>query len=83
MNIKEIPLTNAVNLAFFMVNLSNILINYVRPQNEEFSVLDIKTHFRGIKYVDEVLKLLPKKLDPILIQQIFKEITSTGKINTD
>jgi putative transposase len=83
MNIKEIPLTNAVNLAFFMVNLSNILINYVRPQNEEFSVLDIKTHFRGIKYVDEVLKLLPKKLDPILIQQIFKEITSIGKINTD
>src|SRR5450759_4296548 len=81
MNIKEIPLTNAVNLAFFMVNLSNILINYVRPQNEEFSVLDIKAHFRGIKYVDEVLKLLPKKLDQILIQQIFKEITSIGKIN--
>jgi putative transposase len=83
MNIKEIPLTNAVNLAFFMVNLSHILINYVRPQNAEFSVLDLKAHFRGIKYVDEVLKLLPQKLDPILIQQIFKEITSIGGINTD
>jgi hypothetical protein len=83
MNIKEIPLTNAVNLAFFMVNLSHILINYVRPQNPEFSVIDLKAHFRGIKYVDEVLKLFPEKPDPILIQQIFKEITTIGKINAD
>jgi len=83
MNIKEIPLTNAVNLAFFMVNLSHILINQVRPQNAEFSVQDLKAHYRGIKYVDEVLKLFPEKPDPILIQQIFKEITTIGKINTD
>jgi hypothetical protein len=68
---------------FFMVNLSHILINYVRPQNAEFSVLDLKAQFRGIKYVDEVLKLLAEKPDPILIQQIFKEITSIGKINAD
>src|SRR5665811_2232423 len=48
MNIKEIPLTNAVNLAFFMVNLSNILINYVRPavgQNSSIpSIQKMKTH---------------------------------------
>ncbi len=83
MNIKETPVNNAVNLAFFMVNVSHILINNIRPQNAEFSVQDLKAHFRGSKYVDEVLKLLPEKLDPILIQQIFKEITIIGKINTD
>lgn len=83
MNIKETPVNNAVNLAFFMINLSHILINNVRPQNAEFSVQDLKAHFRGTKYVDEILKLLPQKLDPILIQQIFKEITILGKINTD
>ena len=82
MNIKETPVKNAVNLAFFMVNLSHILINNVRPQNAEFSVQDLKAYFRGSKYVDEVLKLLPQKPDPILIQQIFKEITIIGKINT-
>jgi hypothetical protein len=27
--------------------------------------------------------LMPEKPDPILIQQIFKEITTIGKINTD
>jgi DDE superfamily endonuclease len=83
MNIKETPLTNAVNLAFFMVNLSHILINEVRPYNAEFSVQDLKAHYRGSKYLDEVLKLFPEKPDPILIQQIFKEITTIGKINTD
>ncbi len=83
MNIKETPVKNAINLAFFMVNLSHILINKVRPQNAEFSVQDLKAYFRGSKYVDEVLKLLPQKPDPILIQQIFKEITIIGGINTD
>jgi len=83
MNIKETPITNAVNLAFFMVNISHILINEVRPYNAEFSVQDLKAHFRGSKYVDEILKLLPEIPDPILIQQIFKEITIIGKINTD
>jgi len=83
MNIKETPITNAVNLAFFMVNLSHILINEVRPHNAEFSVQDLKAHFRGSKYVDEILKLFREKPDPILIQQIFKEITTIGKINTD
>lgn len=83
MNIKETPIMNAVNLAFFMVNLSHVLINDVRPHNAEFSVQDLKAYFRGSKYVDEILKLFPEKPDPILIQQIFKEITTIGKINTD
>ena len=83
MNIKETPINNAINLAFFMVNLSHILINKARPQNSEFSVQDLKAHFRGTKYVDEVLKLLEQKPDPILIQQIFKEIRIIGGINTN
>jgi putative transposase len=49
MNIKETPVKNAVNLAFFMVNVSHILINNIRPQNAEFSVQDLKAHFRGSK----------------------------------
>ena len=81
--LKETPVTNAVSLDFFMVNLSHILIYNVRRQNGEFSVWDLKAHYRGSKYVNAVLKLLPQKPDPILIVQIFKEITIKGKINTD
>ena len=83
MNIKETPVNNAVNLAFFMVNLSHILINNVRLQNAEFSVQDLKAYFRGSKYIDEIFKLLPEKPDPILFQQIFNQITILCKINAD
>jgi putative transposase len=83
MNVKETPVTNAVNLAFFMVNLSHALITDVRKYNPLFGVQDIKAYFRACKYLDETLKLMPEKPDPILIQQIFKEITTIGKINTD
>lgn len=83
MNIKEIPVKNAINLAFFMVNLSHILIKDIRPQNADFSVQDLKAYFRGSKYVNEVLKLLPEKPDSILSQQIFKELRILGGINTN
>jgi putative transposase len=40
-----------------------------------------KAHFRGSKYVNETLKLLPQKPDQILIQQIFNRITKIRSIN--
>jgi putative transposase len=82
MNVKETPVTNAVNLAFFMVNVSHVLINEVREYNPLFGVQDLKAYFRAGKYLDETLKLIPEKPDPILIQQIFAQITKIGGINS-
>jgi len=83
MNIKQTPLYNAVNLSFFMVNLSQVLIQQIRTDtdNPDFSVTDLKAHFRGLKYVNETLKLLQEKPDPILIQHISTEIAKLGSIN--
>jgi len=82
MNVKEIPVTNAANLAFFMVNLSQALIANVGQDKTLFSVQDLKAYFRGSRYVEETLKLLSQKPDPILIQQIFDQITKIGSVNT-
>jgi putative transposase len=82
MNVKELPVTNAANLAFFMVNLSQALIADINQHNSHFSVQDLKAYYRGCKYVVETLKLLSQKPDPILIQQIFDQITKIGSINT-
>jgi len=82
MNVKKTPVTNAVNLAFFMVNLSRALIDEVREHNPFFGVQDLKAYFRAAKYLYETLKLIPEKPDPILIQQIFAQITKIGSINT-
>ena len=81
MNVKEIPVINAANLAFFMVNISQALIDNVRQDNPVFRVQDLKAYFRGRKYVNETLKLLPQRPDRILIQQIFAEITKIGGIS--
>jgi hypothetical protein len=81
MNIKEQPLTNAVNLSFFMVNLSQALLQKFRKAQPRFSIEDLKAHYRGLKYVEETLQLLPEKPDQILIQHITDEIAKIGSIN--
>jgi putative transposase len=81
MNVKETPVTNAANLAFFMVNVAQILRQQWRPLRTDFSVLDLKAHFRGLKYVAETLKLLPQKPEPIVSQQIAAKIALLGAVN--
>ncbi len=81
MNVKERPVTNAVNLAFCMVNLAQVLRERWRPTQPDFSVLDLKAHFRGLKYVAETLKLLPQAPEPIVFQQIAAKIALLGAVN--
>ncbi len=81
MNVNQRPVYNAANLAMFMVNVSLVLIKQFRPTYPTFSVNDLKSHFRGCKYVTETLKLLPQLPEPIFIQQIFNNLAQLGSIN--
>ena len=47
----------------------------------EYSVLDLKSHYRGLKYIHEILKILPQKPEPIVIQQITDRLCSIGAIH--
>lgn len=82
MNINQLPIYNAANLAMFMVNLSQLLLRHFRPTYPTFSVNDLKAHFRGHKYVTRILKLLPQLPEPIFIDQIYANIAQIGSINT-
>lgn len=81
MNVGEHPVYNAANLSVFMVNLSQVIINAMRKKIPGFGVTDLKAHYRGQKYVEEVLKLLPQMPEQVLIDQIFAEIGKLGSIN--
>jgi hypothetical protein len=83
MNVKQTPLYNAVNLSFLMVNFAQVLIQHIRTNTNHigFSVTDLKAQCRGLKYVNETIKLLPEKPDPILIQHISTQIAKLGRIN--
>ncbi len=64
MNTKENPLTNALNLSLFMVNVSQVLLREFRRTNPDSGVLDLKAYFRAAKYIEETIKILPEKLPP-------------------
>jgi hypothetical protein len=81
MNIRPTAVTNAANLSLFMVNLTYRCLQEMRHLDPECSVLDLKAHCRGVKYVEETLKMLPDAPEPILVAQIVAKIASLGRIH--
>lgn len=81
MNISQTAVTNAANLSFFLVNFSHHLLRNFQVGNPGCGIIDLKAHFRGCQYVDEMIKLLPQKPEPVLLAQIFQRISSLGRIH--
>ena len=81
MNVNQVPLTNALNLSLFMVNLSQVLVKDFRDTHPQSGILDLKAYFRAAKYLEETIKMLPEKPDPILLGQIFEQIATLGCIH--
>ena len=81
MNVNKTPVNNAANLSMFMVNVSAKLLAPLRLEHTEWSVLDLKARYRGMKYLHETLKILPQKPDAIVIDQIAEHLGSIGAIH--
>lgn len=72
MNTTEKGVENAVNLSFMMVNLSAKMLQNGGQKYE--GILDLKTHYRGIKYALEAIKIVQEKADTILMKEAIAEI---------
>jgi putative transposase len=81
MNVTQTPVTNAVNLSFLMVNVSQRLLRDFRLNQPDAGVLDLKTFFRSRRYVAEIIKSLAEKPDAILIQHLFGKVARLGAIH--
>ena len=79
MNTKKIAVYNWANFSTFMVNFVAIL-KKEKFKNSKMSSLDVKAHYHGVYYVNLVLKLLPKKLNTILIETMYEKISTVGAI---
>jgi hypothetical protein len=73
MHTSPTAVENAANLSLFMVNLVERVLQEARQRQPECSVLDLKAHYRGCKYVEETIKLLPERPEPILVERIFRQ----------
>jgi putative transposase len=81
MNIKKTPVTNAVNLSLFMVNLSYYLLRQMRQVDPDVGILDLKTFHRGRRYAIETLNLLPESPSPFISNQIVHIVATLGSIH--
>ncbi len=81
MNVSEVAVTNAANLSLFMVDVSQVLMCEYRQNDPDFSILDLKAHYRGCRYVSETIKMLPQMPDSNLVLQLFSKVAALGRIH--
>jgi putative transposase len=81
MNVTPTGITNAANLSLFMVNVAYRLQADVRQRDPDYSILDLKADCRGYTYVEETIKLLPEKPEPVLLGQILQKVACLGRIH--
>lgn len=81
MHVTPTGVTNAANLSLFMVNVAYRLRAEAHPRDPDYSVLDLKADYRGYKYVEETIKMLPEKPEPVLLAQILNRVTGLGRIH--
>ncbi|WP_286818586.1 hypothetical protein [Desulfobacter sp. UBA2225] len=77
MVVKEQSLLNAANLSLWMVNVSQAMLVI----SDEESVLDLKAHHHGLRYAQDVFKILPENTKPINIVQLCEKIPVIGRIH--
>ena len=81
MNVTPAGVTNAANLSLFMVNVAYCLRAARQPRDPDYSVLDLKADCRGYKYVEETIKMLPEKPEPVLLAKIRHHVACLGRIH--
>ena len=72
MNTTKIGVENAANLALMMVNVSAECLKI--SQAKCIGIEDLKTHFRGVKYALEAIKILQEKAEIILMKETIEEV---------
>ena len=80
MNVSQPAVTNAVGLAFLMVNLSTVLLAAHRADSPDFSILDLKALFRARRYLHETIIALPEPPPPYIISGIWQRFAALGAI---
>lgn len=82
-NIKPTQVNNAVGLAFFMDNISMILLQkaQVEWKEEKLSIQDLKAYFRAQKYLRDILNTLEIDQKDILNLPQMQQIMKIGAVN--
>jgi putative transposase len=81
MNVTPTGVTNAAKLALCMVNGAYRLRTDGHPRDPDYRVLDLQADCRGYQYVEETIKMLPEKPEPVLFRQILHKVAGLGRMH--
>ena len=80
--VSQTTVANSVGLAFFVGNLSGFLLEGLREQFPDAGVSDLKSYYRGRRYVQETLKCLPELADEIVCARVMERVCRLGLIHS-
>lgn len=80
--VNQTAVANSVGLAFFVGNLSAHLLEGLREQFPDAGVWDLKSYYRGRRYVQETLKCLPEWADAIVCERVMEQVCRLGLIHS-
>jgi putative transposase len=66
MNVTPAGVTNAAHLSLCMVNVADRLQAEGRQRDPDARLLAVQADCRASKYVEETIKMLPEKPEPVL-----------------
>ena len=81
MTTKSQSVANSANLAMFLPNIVQAILQTFPQHYRGYSVIDLKAHYRGLKYVRDVLNLLPTSPEPISMEAFFANVLALGSVN--
>jgi putative transposase len=81
MNVTPPGVTHAATLSLFLVNVAYCLRADGHTRDPDYSVLDLKADYRGSKYVEETIPMLPEKPEPVLWAKILNQVAGLGRIH--
>lgn len=79
--VSQVAVKNTVGLAFFMGNLSTHLLGALREPFPDAGIADLKSYYRGRRYVRETLKCLPDFADDIVGARVLEQVSRLGFIH--
>jgi putative transposase len=83
MCVKQRSVVNAVGLSFFVGNLSSHLLVGLRKRFPGAGIADLKSYYRGRRYVLETLKCLPDFADEIVCARVMEQVCGLGFIHPE
>lgn len=79
--VTKTGVANAANLSLFLVNVTTHLLEPLRAEVEDASILDLKSLYRGRRYAQETLECLPFLPEGIVWEAVISQVCRLGLVH--